>query len=652
MSFPAPPPGPGHGHPLTPLWRNVSFTLMWTSTAASGFGDRMIMLASLALLGGLAADIDSTAINAGINFWFFLPYVFFALLGGWIADRLPRKWVLFCCDEFRGVLLLVGYFSLAGAAAVLAEEAHWRVFIMLFFIGVFAAIFNPTRNAIVPQIVDRTQLQPANALVTVIGVVFSMVGYIVGVEIIDPDEASSVRMGLLMGATFYLISGTFFAFMRPRPAHVGLTGPVAPEARTNPSLFQALRYSLNHRRVVKLIGLDVLVWSAAALMYTGVIGLCKVHYGLEGKPLLEEVGYVSALLGFGMLFGAVCTGVIRTRQESGTVIGVALVLAGVSVMSVSLLPYKPVTYAGGFCVGVFGNIAIVTVLSLLQSIAPNHVRGSVLGLNAMASTLLSVAIYFVIWQLPNADRMVMYGLTTLGPILAGVGLITLVRYLRSGPMPGVGANVFRHLVRLFVFVVHRARFEGRHHIPHQGPVILSCNHTTALDPFVMQAACPRLIRWLMLTSYRFRILEPFWRICDPICLELEKGAQKHAGGTKQVRQIVQRLKAGEVVGMFPEGHLQYEERVLKEFQPGVATCARLAKAAIVPCWIDGTPRSRRMLVHFFRPTHTTLYFGKPFTPEKGDSPAEITAELRRRMIALAPGAVEEAGDRDPSERDP
>jgi len=191
-------------------------------------------------------------------------------------------------------------------------------------------------------------------------------------------------------------------------------------------------------------------------------------------------------------------------------------------------------------------------------------------------------------------------------------------------------------VRLFVFVVHRARFEGRHHIPHEGPVILACNHTTALDPFVMQAACPRLIRWLMLTSYRFKLLEPFWRICDPICLEIEKGADQHTGGTKQVRQIVQRLKAGEVVGMFPEGHLQYDQRVLKPFQPGVATCARLAKAAIVPCWIEGTPRSRSMLVHFFRPTHTTLHFGAPFTPAKGDKPADITAELRRRMEALAP----------------
>ena len=65
-------------HSVTPLWRNLSFTLMWTSTAASGFGDRMIMLAALALLGGLAANESSTAIQAGTQFFFFLPYIFFS----------------------------------------------------------------------------------------------------------------------------------------------------------------------------------------------------------------------------------------------------------------------------------------------------------------------------------------------------------------------------------------------------------------------------------------------------------------------------------------------------------------------------------------------------------------------------------------------
>ena len=56
-----------------PLWRNISFILMWSSVAASGFGDRVIMLAALTLLGVAEGDVQSTSVQAGINFFFFLP---------------------------------------------------------------------------------------------------------------------------------------------------------------------------------------------------------------------------------------------------------------------------------------------------------------------------------------------------------------------------------------------------------------------------------------------------------------------------------------------------------------------------------------------------------------------------------------------------
>ena len=138
-----------------PLWRNLSFTLMWTSTAASGFGDRMIMLAAFTLLGGTGEDASSTGINAAINFFFFLAYLPFSIPGGYLADRLPRKWLMLACDEARGCLLLLAFFLVAAATqlAVLPPEHHWKVAAVLFAVGTFAAIFNPTRNAVIPQLV-------------------------------------------------------------------------------------------------------------------------------------------------------------------------------------------------------------------------------------------------------------------------------------------------------------------------------------------------------------------------------------------------------------------------------------------------------------------------------------------------------------------
>ncbi|MEM6855437.1 MAG: MFS transporter, partial [Planctomycetota bacterium] len=600
-----------HAKP-TPLWRNFSFTLMWTSTAASGFGDRMIMLAALALLGGLAAEGDSTATQAGTQFFFFMPYLFFSVLGGWAADRLPRKWLLLVCDQSRGLLLLFGVFLIGGASTV-DPDREWQVYAMLFAIGIFASIFNPTRNAIVPQLVEREQMQPANAVVLVINVVFSMIGMVVGGRIISPDEASSVQTGLWVGALFYLVSGSFFAFMKPRSTRLLAAGD---SERTAVSLWDALKYVVSHKKVIWLIVIDVLVWGAAATMYSGVIGLCKVHYDLTGEALMKEFTQVSAALGVGMLAGAVVIGLIRTRQQAPLVMGVALALAGLNVYLVSVLPIKFVTYFGAFLVGVAGNVAIVSVISLLQSIAPNAVRGSVMGLAAMTTTVVSVAIYGAIWQLDNADTTIIYVLYGLGPLLMIVGLGYALFYLTHGPMPSAGGNFFRHLVRFFCLVWHRLEWTGRHHIPDSGPVILASNHTTALDPFLMQAACPRQIRWLMLTSYRFKAVEFFWKIINPIFIDDSSG--ERANASQQVRQIVKHLKEGDILGIFPEGGLQYDHRVLQPFEDGVAVTAKLGKAQIVPCWIENTPRSKSLLVHFLKPGHRRVSFGEPFTPGKKD----------------------------------
>ncbi|HEX7008798.1 MAG TPA: hypothetical protein VF184_02380, partial [Phycisphaeraceae bacterium] len=81
-----------------PLWRNVSFVLMWSSVAASGFSDQVIRLVALPLLGVSDAGVQASAVTAGVTFFFFLPYLAMMAPAGWLADRLPRKWIMLACD--------------------------------------------------------------------------------------------------------------------------------------------------------------------------------------------------------------------------------------------------------------------------------------------------------------------------------------------------------------------------------------------------------------------------------------------------------------------------------------------------------------------------------------------------------------------------
>ncbi|MEO1235334.1 MAG: MFS transporter, partial [Planctomycetota bacterium] len=184
--------------PLTPLWRNRNFVLMWTSTAASGFGDRMIMSSALALLGAFGASAGSASINSQTQFFFVLPYVLLSLGVGWLADHLPRKWMLMFCDEARAGLLLLAatMIPLVDAQAALPEDQKWKVLALLTAIGCCAASFNPVRNAIVPDLMPRSQLQSANAVILTITVIASMVGQVVAPLVIDVEARATVRTAL------------------------------------------------------------------------------------------------------------------------------------------------------------------------------------------------------------------------------------------------------------------------------------------------------------------------------------------------------------------------------------------------------------------------------------------------------------------------
>lgn len=617
---------------VPPLWRNLSFTLMWTSTAASGFGDRMMMLAALALLGGMVAGVDATSTQAATQFWFFLPYLIFSVPGGWLADRIPRKWLLLTCDEARGVILLWAFGALAAATGPANIDAahHWRVYLALAAIGTFAAIFNPTRNAIIPQIIPRPQLQAGNAVILVINVVASQVGLLVGEAIVDQSAAQSVRSGLLLGAGFYLVSGTFFAFLRPVQTAVPGVAPVTPRPRRKRSLLAAAKYSLAHRRVLILIALNVLIWPPAAVVTSGLFGLAKMHHGLAGDALLTYFARVSVTLGVGMLLGAAIITAIRTRQQAAIVYLGALGMAGLCILLLAVVPWMPFTYAAALGIGVFGNMAIVSILSLLQSITPNHIRGRVMGLNSLLNTIASVGVYGMVWQMPDADRNIVYVMAGLGPLLALVGFACLVVHLCSGPLPPM-TNALHRLDALWVYSWHRLEVRGKHHVPATGPLILAANHTTGLDPFLIQAPARRLVRWVMLTSYRFRVAEPLWRAIRPITLDLGDG------DLSKIREIIRALQEGDVVGLFPEGSLQREVRELQPFRPGIVLVARRADAPVVPVWIEGTPMRKGMLWHFLQPSQSRVTFGRPFVIDRHASQEQTIEQLRAKLLELAGG---------------
>jgi 1-acyl-sn-glycerol-3-phosphate acyltransferase len=151
--------------------------------------------------------------------------------------------------------------------------------------------------------------------------------------------------------------------------------------------------------------------------------------------------------------------------------------------------------------------------------------------------------------------------------------------------------------------------EGLNHLPTNGPYIVAANHHNYLDGVVLGAAVPVPIGFLVMPRvYRATPLHPFLHDhLGSIPVDLARP------DVAALRRALQALKAGRVVGIFPEGPFSVRGR-LEPGLPGVALLALRSGAPVVPAGIRGTyqalagrrgyiPRRHPLRVRFGLPRH-------------------------------------------------
>ena len=168
------------------------FRLLWIGQTASAAGDALIPVAvAFAVLG-----IRGTATDLGIVFAAFtVAHVAFVLVGGVVADRLPRQLVMVACDVVRLVAEVIL------AILLISHNAQiWHLAVATAVIGAASAFFLPATGGLVPQTVSPGRLQQANALM---GISRSAAG------IFGPPIAGLLIVYTGIGVVFLFDAGTF-----------------------------------------------------------------------------------------------------------------------------------------------------------------------------------------------------------------------------------------------------------------------------------------------------------------------------------------------------------------------------------------------------------------------------------------------------------
>lgn len=205
----------------------------------------------------------------------------------------------------------------------------------------------------------------------------------------------------------------------------------------------------------------------------------------------------------------------------------------------------------------------------------------------------------------------------------------LCHWLEAGPRPGLVGGIVYRTIRLYARWAHSLEVEGADLIPPgegAGPLVIVCNHTAGIDPVLVQVPCPFEIRWVMAEDMRSPRLRAVWDWASVIFVDR---AGRDAAGA---REAVRHLRAGGVLGIFPEGRIERPQRRLLPFQAGVGMIIRRTGADALLVSIEGTPTTPTAWGSIWLRSRARVRFLERVSYAGTDlGPAEIAADLRRRF---------------------
>jgi MFS family permease len=289
-----------------------------------------------------------------------IPAIVFGLHGGVAADRWSRKRLMVSADLVRGIVLIpVAVAGLAGSLPL------WGLVLAAFVLETATSYFAPAYGATVPALVDRANVQQANALVQATAQTLSIGGWAVAAALLT---FMPVSVFFAVNAVSFLISAALIAQIRSATSE---RDPSAPRPRIQEGL-TALRP--RPMLAASVIALGVAVTITAGTWIAGIPTLVRdsLHHGAGGFSIVMT-GYAAGAI----VSGAVLARLPIRRKARASLLAWTMYLPGYGL--VALAHSLPVAIAGAFFAALGQSSSVVLINSAAQEDVPDSVLGRVLG---------------------------------------------------------------------------------------------------------------------------------------------------------------------------------------------------------------------------------------------------------------------------------
>ncbi len=357
---------PGIGRSMFSALRHRNFRLFWFGQIISVTGTWMQSIGQAWLVLQLSHSAFLLGVVSALQF---LPLLVLALFGGVIADKLPKRKVLLA-TQAASMIQAFTLFVLAGTGVVQV----WHIMVLACCLGLVNALDMPTRQAFISEMVGRQDLMNAVSLNSaqfnasrivgpaIAGVLIALLG-IPPLFLLNSLSYVAVLIGLWLMDPAELLAPTRVARAGQRPLQ---------------QIREGVAFSLRSP-IIRLVLIMVFVISTFGMNFNIILPLLADTVYHSGAP---GFGLLSSMLGVGSLLAAlVIAGTVKRPRPSTLVIsGVAF---GLSEIGLSAVRAQPLAIIVLPLIG-FSTISFsATANSLLQTNAPDHMRGRVMSLYAM-----------------------------------------------------------------------------------------------------------------------------------------------------------------------------------------------------------------------------------------------------------------------------
>ena len=334
-----------------------AFRRFWLSMIVSNVGSWMQMVAQ----GWLILQLTDSPFYLGlVGLVRSVPALSLTLIGGVLADRLDRRAILLFTQSSAAILALaLGVLDLTGTVQI------WHVLLIAFFSSLVMALDNPTRQAMVPDLVGKDNVASAVGLNSAAWNTAAVVG----------PSIAGVLVALVSTAGAFLINGiSYLAVIYA----VWTMAPQPPRARSNQGIIQNLVEGLRYIAADSRIWGLMLVLAIATFFGRPYAQLMPVFARdvLGAGP--SGYGVLMTATGIGALLGALSIGVISRSSGKGRLQLAANAVFGMSLLLFAASRWLALSLVLLLIIGAAQTLAMALTNTLLQLEVPEAMRGRVM----------------------------------------------------------------------------------------------------------------------------------------------------------------------------------------------------------------------------------------------------------------------------------